>query len=144
MSEADDIVRRMQDVRREVGDDVRGIVETAKTLSDWRYYVRNHPLACMGAALALGFVVAPRKRPRVTPDMQELADLLKRYKVSVAQPRQENHGLVKTVLGMAAPIVMRSVMSAAQNRFAGGTSPLSSFFSGPRDESVSESIHMPR
>jgi hypothetical protein len=42
MSEsADDIIERMQRVRRDVSQDVAGIVETAKTLTDWRYYVRE-------------------------------------------------------------------------------------------------------
>jgi hypothetical protein len=33
---ADDIIQRMHAVRREVGNDVKGIVDTAKTLRDWR------------------------------------------------------------------------------------------------------------
>ena len=141
---ADDIVRRMREVRREMSDDVRGIVDTAKTLSDWRYYVKNHPWACVGAAVALGFLVAPRKRPQATPDMQELAALLKKYNVNVAPPRAGNQGFARTLIGMAAPVLMRTVMSAAQNRVAAGGSPLSSFFAGPRDEAPAESLNIPR
>jgi hypothetical protein len=69
---AEDIVKRMQHVRRDVGEDVKGIVETAKTLTDWRYHVKHHPWACLGAALALGFAVAPRKRKIPSDDAKEL------------------------------------------------------------------------
>jgi hypothetical protein len=134
----------MQDVRRDVGEDVRGIVETAKTLSDWRYYVKNHPWACVGAALAAGFVLAPRGRHKAPPDMQELAALLKKYNVPVAPPRAGNQGLARTLVGLAAPIVMRTVMTAAQQRFGANGSPLSSFFGSSREDEPVATSNIPR
>jgi len=145
MSEsADEISRRMQDVRREVSDDVRGIVETAKTLSDWRYYVKNHPWACVGLAVGLGFMVAPRKRSKPGPDTQELIALLKKYNVSVAQPQGASKGLVHTLIGMATPIIMRGVMNAAQQRFGGSHSMFSSVFPTHREEEIPDSYNIPR
>jgi hypothetical protein len=141
---ADEIARRMEDVRREVSDDVRGIVETAKTLSDWRYYVKNHPWACVGLAVGLGFVIAPRKRAKSGPDTQELIALLKKYNVSVAQPQGASPGVVRTLIGLATPLVMRTVMNAAQQRFSGTDSILSSFFPARGEEEISDGYNIPR
>jgi hypothetical protein len=119
MKDPEDIVRQMQLVRRDVGDDVKGIVETAKTLSDWRYHVKHHPWVCLGAALALGFLIARRKRKIPSDDAKELIALLKKYNVGVAPPPNSGKGLARTLIGLAAPVVMRTVLSAAQQRFNG-------------------------
>lgn len=118
MSEpADDIIERMQRVRRNVSQDVAGIVETARTLSDWRLHVRQHPWVLLGGAAALGFLLAPRKKKIPGDDARELAALLKKYNVSVATPSTPTKSLAQTLLGMAAPFAMRHVMGFAQQRF---------------------------
>ena len=133
MSEsADEIIGRMQHVRRHVSQDVAGIVETAKTLTDWRYHVKHHPWTLLGGALALGFLAAPRKKKIPSEDAKELVALLKKHNVSVAAPAAPAKGIAHTLLGMAAPLVMRQVMGLAQQRF-GGAGSLGSMFT-PRDE----------
>ncbi|HEX6961471.1 MAG TPA: hypothetical protein VF175_06360 [Lacipirellula sp.] len=142
---AEEIVQRMQEVRRGVGDDVRGIVETAKTLTDWRYHVKHHPWLLVGGAVALGFLVAPRKKKIPASEAQELAALLKKYNVSVAAPATPSKSLFQTALGMAVPFAMRSIASAAQSRFAGNGGPLGAMFGGERPpESVYEDFNIPR
>jgi hypothetical protein len=74
---AEDIVKRMQNLRREVSDDVKGIVQSARTLTDWRYHVRHHPWLCAGLALGAGFLLVPRKRAIPKADARQLAELLK-------------------------------------------------------------------
>lgn len=129
MSEsADDILRRMQSVRRSASDDVRGIVESAKTLSDWRFHVQHHPWLCVGAAAALGFVLAPKSRKVSTDNTKELAALLKRYNIEGSAGPAAGKGLTRTLIGMATPFVLRTVMQAAQQHFAGGDGPWSTLF----------------
>jgi hypothetical protein len=129
----------MQDVRREVSDDVKGIIRSAKTLTDWRYHVRHHPWLCAGAALGIGYLAVPRKKHLPTADARQLAELLKKYHVAV-QPQAANGGLLKAVLGMAIPVIGRAAMTMAQNRmaaFQNGT-----FTTG--DENESSNFHVPR
>lgn len=142
---ADDIVKRMQLVRRDVGDDVKGIVETAKTLSDWRYHVKHHPWILLGGAVALGFLVAPKRRKIPGGEAKELAALLKKYNVGVTSAPTAGKGFARSMLSIAAPFVMRSVMSAAQQRFSGG-GPLGSVFGSPgeREEPAYEDFNIPR
>ena len=142
---AEEIVQRMQEVRRGVGDDVKGIVETARTLSDWRYHVKHHPWVLVGGAVALGFLISPRKRKVPTHDVKELAALLKQYNVSVAVPATASKSLFQTAMGMAMPFVMRSVMTAAQNRFGANGGPLAALWGEGRPEPTAyEDVHIPR
>jgi len=116
---AEEIVKRMQHVRREVSDDVKGIVQTAKTLSDWRYHVKHHPWLCVGLALALGFLVVPKRKRIPTQEAKELIALLKKYNVGVTAPSSSAGGLLRTLVGVAAPALARTAMTMAQHRFAG-------------------------
>jgi hypothetical protein len=129
MSEdADSIRERMQNVRRSVGDDVEGIVHTAKALSDWRYYVKNHPWACLGAAFAAGFMLMPKRKLPKGDDARQLIELLRANKISLgamgATPfGPGTGGLAKTLLAVAAPAVTRAVMTYVGERFAAGGQP---------------------
>jgi hypothetical protein len=126
--DADSIRERMQNVRRSVGDDVEGIVHTAKTLSDWRYYVKNHPWACLGAAFAAGFLLMPKRKLPKEDDARQLIELLKSNKISLgamgATPfGPGTGGLAKTLIAMAAPAMMRAVMTYAGQHFSAGGQP---------------------
>jgi hypothetical protein len=61
-SNAKEIVRDMRTVRRELRDDVQDVVGRARTLVDWRHYVRAHPWIFMTVGLAAGFLLAPTRQ----------------------------------------------------------------------------------
>lgn len=122
-SQADDICRRMEAVRLTAGEEVESIVQSARTLSDWRYYVKNHPWLCASAAAGLGFMLIPRKKAPRTPevnDAKELIELLKKHHVRGVTVEGPPTGLLKTVVGLAAPFVIRSAMNVIQTRLANG------------------------
>jgi hypothetical protein len=137
---AEDIVKRMQNLRREVSDDVKGIVQSARTLTDWRYHVRHHPWLCAGLALGAGFLLVPRKRAIPKADARQLAELLKKYHVAVQPPHAQSGGLVKALVGMAVPIVARTAMTMAQNKFAA----LNSGAFAAADDDETSHYHTPR
>jgi hypothetical protein len=137
---ADDIVKRMQNVRREVSDDVKGLVQSARTLTDWRYHVRHHPWLLSGLALGAGFLVVPRKRHLPSDEAHRLAELLKKYNVPVQPPQHPTGSLVRALIGMAVPILTRTAVTMAQNKFAA----LNSGAFTPGDEDASNQYHVPR
>jgi hypothetical protein len=138
---ADDIVKRMQNVRREVSDDVKGLVQSARTLTDWRYHVRHHPWLCAGLALGAGYLLVPKKRPLPSAEAHQLAELLKKYHVALQpQHASSSGGLLKALIGMALPVLTRTAMTMAQNRFAALHS--GAFSQG--DEEETNPYHIPR
>lgn len=122
-SSADDICRRMEAVRRTAGEEVETIVQSARTLSDWRYYVKNHPFLLAGAAAGLGFLLIPRKKSPQAPsadDAQELVELLKKHHVRGVTVEGPPSGLLSSVVGIATPFLLRAALAFAQNRMAAG------------------------
>ena len=131
-SSADDICRRMESVRRTAGEEVETIVQSARTLSDWRYYVKNHPFLLASAAAGLGFLLIPRKKSPQVPsadDAKELVELLKKHHVSGVTVDGPPKGLLTTVVGIATPFLLRAALDFAQNRIAAG-GDFSSLFGG--------------
>lgn len=143
-SSADDICRRMEAVRRTAGEEVETIVQSAKTLSDWRYYVKNHPFLLAGAAAGLGFLLIPRKKSPPAP-AKELIELLKKHHVRGVTVEGPPSGLLKTIAGIATPFLIRTAMDVVQSRMAAGGGDWSSLFGGgkatpPADEGVEQSF----
>jgi len=119
--EAERIRRKMHHVRQDMGDDLKGIVLGARQLSDWRYYVKQHPWACLGAAFALGFVLMPGKRP---PASAEVEQLLAQLRQSTKKARALGGGsfsssLLGRLVNMAAPIAVRSATSFLSSQMSG-------------------------
>jgi hypothetical protein len=116
--EAERIRRQMQAIRQDMGDGVQEVVAGARQLSDWRYYVRRHPWACVGGAMALGFMIAPMRRRKkfdVSPD-----DLVAQLRAGGAAPAAAvaGGGIAATVAKMAAPIVLRGVSALVARKLA--------------------------
>jgi len=63
--ETEAILRRMVEVRRDLDEGVQEIVESSRDLGEWRHYVRSYPWTCLGIACVIGYVIVPRRRPRV-------------------------------------------------------------------------------
>lgn len=61
-SQADAIRREMTQIRSDIRENVTEIVGTARSMTDWRYYVRRHPWALLAAGGAVGYLIVPRRR----------------------------------------------------------------------------------
>jgi hypothetical protein len=124
MSDADDILARMQHVRRDVGDDVHQVVQNAKRLTDWRHHVRKHPWACVGAAFAAGFLAFPKPRRIANEETKELIALLKRHNIALpADSASSRHGMMGALLSTAMPVAVRLGMSLVNQRLNAGPTP---------------------
>jgi ElaB/YqjD/DUF883 family membrane-anchored ribosome-binding protein len=47
----------MEEVRRNLDENVQGTVEGVRELSDWRFYIQTYPWVGLGAAFAAGYVI---------------------------------------------------------------------------------------
>jgi hypothetical protein len=122
--EADRIRRLMQHVRQDMGQELKGIVLGARQLSDWRYYVKQHPWACLSAAFGLGFALMPGKRTPAQAQVDKLlAELRQNAKTAQLLSRGAPGGMLAKVIGLAAPIVVRSATAFISNQLAGERRP---------------------
>lgn len=110
MSEtAEQIQKRMEVVRCDLIDDVDEVVRSAKEMVSWREYVQRYPWVCVGAAVALGYLVVPRRLELISPDAGTLLELAKRNKLVVKpSPKPEKRrGLVSNLVTLATHAVVR-------------------------------------
>jgi hypothetical protein len=79
----------MREVRCELGEDVEEFVESARTMTDWHYYFERYPWVCIGAAVALGYVVVPKKSSIINLDADAVLELAKKKQL-VIKPEKKN------------------------------------------------------
>jgi hypothetical protein len=60
--QAEEIRRAMAEVRRDVDANSAEVLNHAREMTDWRYYIRNYPKLSLAAAAAIGYLVVPAKR----------------------------------------------------------------------------------
>src|SRR5438046_4577711 len=82
-SEADEIQREMREIRADLRDDVHEIVESVNKMADWTSYVTAYPWLCVGAALAVGYLVVPQRAVIMRPDADAMVELAKKHKLFV-------------------------------------------------------------
>lgn len=120
--DTDEIRRRMEEVRCDLVQDVQEIVDDARDLRDWRYYVKTYPSVCLGTALAVGYLIVPR-RMRVRADVQTLTELAKQSQ-SLATPKLPLISSARSmVLSLAGKMAMRSILSYIERRAGGLLEP---------------------
>jgi len=101
-TDAELLQREMRAVRSNLGDDVDRLVESARTITDWHFYIRRAPLLFLGAAAALGFWIVPSKNKKLSAQQdlsqlsaEQLADLIKYRSLLKEEPAAKpSDGLV--------------------------------------------------
>ena len=83
MNEIDQIRRQMAQIRHDLHQDVSNVVsgvsEVVNEVSgvmDWRSALRSHPYMLVGAALAVGYLIVPRRKKVVVPGQDSLASVV--------------------------------------------------------------------
>jgi len=123
-AEAESIQRQMRAVREDMRDDVRELVVSAREMTDWTIYVRAYPWLCMGAALAVGFIIVPSRSVVVKPDAEGLIELAKRNKLVVkmqeSPPQKKRGSLLGELVGLASATLLQSGLKIITSQISGG------------------------
>ena len=123
LSEVDEIRRHMAQIRRELHEDVQGVVRGAEATTDWRRYVKTYPWAALGLAFGVGYLIVPRKsRPQgpIAPYLPSTYDRPAERTPAPApapEPKKQGKGIFKTLVGLATPFVLKSVQGYALQYF---------------------------
>ena len=109
--DADALRLEMANVREALDENVDDLVENARNLADWRYYVKAAPWGAIGAAAALGYFAVPRRVQIVSPDADEIARLARRHQIVVehkAKAEARQGGPTQLVMTMIANALLRA------------------------------------
>lgn len=99
---AEKIRRRMADLRRELVHDMQDVTRSAKAMASPSFYIRKFPWATLAIAAGVGYMLIPKKKQVIKPDMEALAELVRKNQVNVnaSKAADESQGLVKTLAVM--------------------------------------------
>ena len=119
---AEQIQRKMQDIRCELDRDVDQVRQSASQLTDWRYYIRNYPWVCLGAAAAIGYILVPRKLYVQKPDVKTLEKLARDQKLVIESnpSQQQKKGIVRSAAGLVGSLALRAATAHLMGKLAAG------------------------
>lgn len=129
LNEVDQIRRQMALLRRDMHEDVRGVVQTAEAATNWRRYLSMYPWVTLGAGLAVGYLVVPRRakptaavvtqadlskvREAVETTRQSVADVGQSLRAAEPTKEERKKGLIGAALGMLVPLALRTAQGYA-------------------------------
>jgi hypothetical protein len=115
-TDTEDIQRRMAQIRHEMHEDVRGAVQGAQSLTDWRSAVKSRPWLSVGIAFVAGYLVVPRRRTTLAP-VVTVAGLSPGHAVAVPDSatvsgtRGRTRNTLGIVFSLVAPVLVRAAQS---------------------------------
>src|SRR5438270_6788130 len=117
-NDIDEIRRQMAQIRRELHEDVQEVVAGAGAVFDWRRYIRSYPWAAVGVAVAVGYLIVPKRRRSVPRDVARQADVAEvrevLKQVQDAAPQEKTRkSLVAVGFGLLAPLAWRFAQNYA-------------------------------
>ena len=104
---AESVRVRMQQLRCEIDGDMEDMAASARTMVDWKHYVKTYPWVCLGAAVALGFLIVPKRSSEIRPDLATLTELARTGHLVVKPAPAATHGLIDVLWATAANIAVR-------------------------------------
>jgi hypothetical protein len=116
VNEIDQIRHQMAQIRHDLHHDVSNVVsgvsEVVNEVSgvmDWRSALRGHPYMLVGAALAAGYLIVPRRKKVAEPCQDSLASVV----VPETLSRKKRFRLVSLVAELLWPIATHAVQAYA-------------------------------
>ena len=105
----DDTVKaRMQGIRCEIDQDLEDVSASARSMVDWKHYVKTYPWVCLGAAVAVGFLIVPKRSREIRPDVATLTEMARTGHLVVKPAPAVANGLIDALLAAVANIAVRS------------------------------------
>jgi len=105
--QADAVRERMQQLRCEIDGDMEDVSASARTMVDWKHYVKTYPWVCLGAAVALGFLIVPKRSKAIRPDLAIPTELTKTGHLVVKPAPTAARGLVDALVATVVGIAVR-------------------------------------
>lgn len=115
MTTAEEIQRQMQSVRTSMRADVKELVENARDMADWHYYVRRYPIASVAAAAAAGFALtslgAPSPKAAQFSSAQEATSIMSTNSAGASSVTAPS--FVQQLFGSASSMATSAISRAA-------------------------------
>ena len=105
----------IQQLRCEIDGGMEDVAASAGGMLDWKHHVKTYPCVCLAAAVALGFLVVPKRSKTKRPDVVTVAELAKTGHSAIAPSFAR--GVIEAMLIAAANVALRKVVAYLAERF---------------------------
>ncbi len=124
----DTMQARMKGIRGDIDQGLEDVSAGARSMVDWKHYVKTYPWVCMGTAAALGFLVVPKRSTAIAADVVPPAELSKTAQRDADSAPSAVRGVVDTLVVAAVSFAVRETagyVGQAVAGWLGATKPLS-------------------
>ena len=98
---------RMHQLRCEIDGEMEDMAASARTMVNWKHYVKTYPWVCLGAAVAVGFLIVPKRSREIRPDVATLTEMARTGHLVVQPAPAVANGLIDALLAAVANIAVR-------------------------------------
>ncbi len=107
----DTVPAQMQGIRREIDRDLQDVSKSARSMVDWKHYVKAYPWVCLGAAAALGFLIVPKRSAAACADLPAPTEPANTRHPVAPSVRTAARGVFEALVGAVAGIAVREVIA---------------------------------
>ena len=108
----DDALRaRMQGIRCDIDRDLEDVSANARSMVDWKHYVKTYPWICLGTAAALGFLIVPKRSAAANADVTAASEPAKAVSPVVNSSPTATRGLVDAIVAAAVSVAVREAIA---------------------------------
>lgn len=111
---ADEVRKRMREIRQRMSGEATQVADDAKLLTDWRFYVRQFPGAVLATCACVGYLIVPPRRKTFTPDEKTLRKLAAENKLVFRGGPSQKPGLTDSLLALAGNAAARAALAYAR------------------------------
>jgi len=106
----------MQQLRCEIDGDMEDMAASARTMVDWKHYVKTYPWVCLGTAAALGFLIVPKRSTAINADSATPAELAKTGHRVVNSAPATGRGWVDSLVAAVVSIAVFGLLDISRYR----------------------------
>jgi hypothetical protein len=107
----DDVRARMQGIRCEIDQDLEDVSASARSMVDWKHYVKTYPWVCLGTAAALGFLIVPKRSTAINADLAAATEAANAVHPVGNSASVAARGLVEELVATVASVAVREAIA---------------------------------
>ncbi len=118
---------RMKGIRGDIDQGLVDVSTGARSMVDWKHYVKTYPWVCLGTLAALGFLVVPKRSTAIAADVAPPAELPKTAQRDADSPPSAVRGVADMLVAAAVSFAVRETAGYVGQAVAGllgATKPL--------------------
>lgn len=118
---------RMKGIRGDIDQGLEDVSAGARSMVDWKHYVKTYPWVCMGTAAALGYFIVPKRSTAIAADVAPRAESPKTAQRDADSAPSAVRGVADMLVAAAVSFAVRETagyVGQAVTGWLGTTKPL--------------------